>query len=96
MEPVTGAATAPATTATRDEASSFTEDTPLIELFAPAAESSKPLSVYDDDGHLVGHIDREALLGAMAQEPFVDSGAQPENGVAGAQPDAPATEGAAR
>jgi glycine betaine/proline transport system ATP-binding protein len=44
------------------------EDTPLADLFAPAAETDVPLTVQDDAGHVVGHIDREALLEAMVPE----------------------------
>ncbi|WP_265521833.1 quaternary amine ABC transporter ATP-binding protein [Oerskovia flava] len=40
-------------------------DTPLAELFAPAAESSLPVAVTDDDGRLVGVIPRVTLLEAM-------------------------------
>ncbi len=59
-----GSAAAP----TPDGVPVVAEDTPLAELFAPAAESEIPLTVQDDSGHVVGHIDREALLEAMVPE----------------------------
>ncbi|GAA4834672.1 betaine/proline/choline family ABC transporter ATP-binding protein [Luteimicrobium xylanilyticum] len=71
------------------------EDTPLADLFAPAAESDVPLTVHDDAGHVVGHIDREALLEAMVPE----QGTAPDlEGVEDGAPveAAATTEGAAR
>jgi len=61
---------APGTSAvpTPDGVPVVAEDTPLADLFAPAAESAVPLTVQDDAGHVVGHIDREALLEAMVPE----------------------------
>jgi glycine betaine/proline transport system ATP-binding protein len=61
---------APGTSAvpTPDGVPVVAEDTPLADLFAPAAESEVPLTVQDDAGHVVGHIDREALLEAMVPE----------------------------
>ena len=41
-------------------------DTPLVELFAPAAESPIPLAVVDDQGRLLGVIPRVTLLAALA------------------------------
>jgi glycine betaine/proline transport system ATP-binding protein len=61
---VPGSAAAP----TPDGVPVVAEDTPLSELFAPASESDIPLTVQDGAGHIVGHIDREALLGAMVPE----------------------------
>jgi glycine betaine/proline transport system ATP-binding protein len=93
MEPVDG----PRVAAHVDEPSSVPADTPLAELFAPAAESAEPLSVYDDDGDLVGQIDRETLLGAMVPEPFTEQTTEPTtHEAADAQDAAAATEGAAR
>ncbi|MDF9875395.1 quaternary amine ABC transporter ATP-binding protein [Cellulosimicrobium cellulans] len=40
-------------------------DTPLAEIFAPAAESSLPVAVTDDEGRLVGVVPRVTLLEAM-------------------------------
>jgi len=84
---------APGTSAvpTPDGVPVVAEDTPLADLFAPAAESEVPLTVQDDAGHVVGHIDREALLEAMVPE----QGTTPDPAVV---PDAaPATtEGAVR
>ncbi|GAA1971054.1 glycine betaine/L-proline ABC transporter ATP-binding protein [Amycolatopsis minnesotensis] len=42
-------------------------DTPVYELFAPAAESRLPLAVVDDDGKLLGVIPRATLLAALGQ-----------------------------
>ncbi|WP_127131929.1 glycine betaine/L-proline ABC transporter ATP-binding protein [Georgenia sp. SYP-B2076] len=41
-------------------------DTPLAEMFAPAAEARLPLAVVDDGGRLLGVVPRVALLEAMA------------------------------
>lgn len=41
-------------------------DTPLVGLFAPAADSAIPLAVVDDRGRLRGVIPRVALLASMA------------------------------
>ncbi|MEN5075013.1 glycine betaine/L-proline ABC transporter ATP-binding protein [Isoptericola cucumis] len=41
-------------------------DTPLAELFAPAAGTSVPLAVVDDEGRLLGIVPRVTLLEAMA------------------------------
>lgn len=43
-------------------------DTPLFELFAPAASSALPLAVVDDEDRLVGVIPRVTLLSALAEE----------------------------
>lgn len=40
-------------------------DTPLAEIFAPAAESSLPVPVTDSEGRLVGVVPRVTLLEAM-------------------------------
>ncbi|PFG38657.1 glycine betaine/proline transport system ATP-binding protein [Georgenia soli] len=50
-------------------------DTPLSEMFAPAAESRLPLAVVDDGGRLLGVVPRVALLEAMA--PSTPSPASP-------------------
>ncbi|WP_305859217.1 quaternary amine ABC transporter ATP-binding protein [Amycolatopsis sp. CA-230715] len=42
-------------------------DTPVYELFAPAAESRLPLAVVDDDGKLLGVIPRATLLASLGQ-----------------------------
>jgi len=44
---------------------SVSVDTPLAEVFAPAAESPLPVPVTDDKGRLVGVIPRAILLEAM-------------------------------
>jgi len=44
---------------------SVSVDTPLAEVFAPAAESPLPVPVTDDTGRLVGVIPRATLLEAM-------------------------------
>ncbi|MEX2587102.1 MAG: glycine betaine/L-proline ABC transporter ATP-binding protein [Actinomycetota bacterium] len=43
-------------------------DTPLVELFAPAASSPLPLAVVDDEGRLVGVIPRVTLLNALGED----------------------------
>jgi glycine betaine/proline transport system ATP-binding protein len=40
-------------------------ETPLSEMFAPAAEARLPLAVVDDEGRLLGVVPRVALLEAM-------------------------------
>jgi glycine betaine/proline transport system ATP-binding protein len=40
-------------------------DTPVADLFAPAAETPVPLAVVDDDGKLLGVIPRVTLLAAL-------------------------------
>jgi len=49
-------------------------DTPLAEIFAPAAESPLPVAVTDDAGRLVGVVPRVTLLEAMVP------GEQPRTG----------------
>jgi len=51
---------------TRDEVSPVSQDAPLAELFAPAAETPLPVPVVDARGRLVGVIPRVTLLEAMA------------------------------
>ncbi|WP_193314938.1 quaternary amine ABC transporter ATP-binding protein [Georgenia thermotolerans] len=66
----------PDTTAVRVE-------TPLSEMFAPAAEARLPLAVLDDGGRLVGVVPRVALLEAMAPSTSADSAvsaASPDDG----------------
>ncbi|MCG7287033.1 glycine betaine/L-proline ABC transporter ATP-binding protein [Cellulomonas sp. ACRRI] len=48
-----------------DSLTSVSVDTPLAEVFAPAAESPLPVPVTDDKGRLVGVIPRAILLEAM-------------------------------
>jgi glycine betaine/proline transport system ATP-binding protein len=48
-----------------DTLTSVSVDTPLAEVFAPAAESPLPVPVTDDKGRLVGVIPRAILLEAM-------------------------------
>ena len=50
------------------DVTSVHQDTPIAELFAPAAESAVPLAVVDDEGRLVGVVPRVTLLEAMAGE----------------------------
>ena len=57
-----------------------TEDTPLVDLFAPSAESPVPLAVVDDQGRLSGVIPRVSLLEAMAPEDSPSSAPSPANG----------------
>ncbi len=49
----------------RDAVTPVSPDTPLAEIFAPAAESSLPVAVTDDTGRLVGVVPRVTLLEAM-------------------------------
>lgn len=57
-----------------DSLTSVSVDTPLAEVFAPAAESPLPVPVTDDKGRLVGVIPRAILLEAMVP---VDTGTPP-------------------
>ncbi|MBD5786357.1 glycine betaine/L-proline ABC transporter ATP-binding protein [Cellulosimicrobium terreum] len=61
-------------------------DTPLAEIFAPAAESTLPVAVTDDENRLVGVVPRVTLLEAMVpgEQPRtgeIDLGAAPEPAV---------------
>ncbi|MBK5221871.1 MAG: glycine betaine/L-proline ABC transporter ATP-binding protein [Acidimicrobiia bacterium] len=56
-------------------------DSPLVDLFAPAAGSPLPLAVVDDEGILLGIIPRVTLLAALAGD---------SNGASGADDDAAA------
>ncbi len=49
----------------RPDTSAVSPETPLSEMFAPAAEAALPLAVTDDDGRLVGVVPRVKLLEAM-------------------------------
>jgi glycine betaine/proline transport system ATP-binding protein len=49
----------------RDGVTPVSPDTPLAEIFAPAAESSLPVPVTDPEGRLVGVVPRVTLLEAM-------------------------------
>jgi len=49
----------------RPDTSAVSPDTPLSEMFAPAAEAALPLAVTDDDGRLVGVVPRVSMLEAM-------------------------------
>ncbi len=64
-------------------------DTPLAEVFAPAAESPLPVPVTDDKGRLVGVIPRATLLEAMVP---ADTGTPPRGTPTADQPaaDSPA------
>ncbi|MFB9956422.1 quaternary amine ABC transporter ATP-binding protein [Cellulomonas denverensis] len=55
--------------------SSVSADTPLADVFAPAAESPLPVPVTDDQGRLVGVIPRVTLLEAMVP---AENGTPPE------------------
>ncbi|MGA8112747.1 MAG: glycine betaine/L-proline ABC transporter ATP-binding protein, partial [Actinocatenispora sp.] len=46
------------------EVTTVSPDTPVAELFAPAAETPHPLAVVDDEGRLVGVVPRVTLLAA--------------------------------
>ncbi|BCJ36645.1 glycine/betaine ABC transporter ATP-binding protein [Actinocatenispora thailandica] len=48
-----------------DEIVKVGPDTPVAELFTPAAETPVPLAVVDDDGKLLGVIPRVTLLAAL-------------------------------
>lgn len=65
------------------------DDTPLVDLFAPSAESPVPLPVVDTDGRLMGVIPRTELLGAMAPGGTASSASSPSAG----GPEAAAHEG---
>src|SRR5699024_7775274 len=56
------------------------EDTPLVDLFAPSAESPVPLPVVDADGRFTGIIPRTELLGAMAPGGTASSASSPASG----------------
>ncbi len=49
----------------RDGVAPVSPDTPLAEIFAPAAESPLPVAVTDGEGRLVGVVPRVTLLEAM-------------------------------
>ncbi len=51
---------------TRDEVTPVHVDAPLMDIFAPCAETPLPVPVVDDRGRLVGVIPRVTLLEAMA------------------------------
>jgi len=59
------------------------EDTPLVDLFAPSAESPVPLPVVDVDGRFTGIIPRTELLGAMAPGGTASSASSPASGRTG-------------
>jgi glycine betaine/proline transport system ATP-binding protein len=68
---------------------SVSVDTPLADVFAPAAESPLPVPVTDDKGRLVGVIPRAILLEAMVPTetstpprgtPLTESAAAPASG----------------
>ncbi|MFD4993459.1 glycine betaine/L-proline ABC transporter ATP-binding protein [Cellulosimicrobium cellulans] len=66
-------------------------DTPLAEIFAPAAESSLPVAVTDDEGRLVGVVPRVTLLEAMVPADQPRTG-EIELGAQGTVADAPVEE----
>ncbi|WP_440136911.1 quaternary amine ABC transporter ATP-binding protein [Georgenia satyanarayanai] len=51
--------------AVRPDTSAVSPDTPLSDMFAPAAEARLPLAVTDADGRLVGVVPRVSMLEAM-------------------------------
>src|SRR5699024_12644309 len=59
------------------------EHTPLVDLFAPSAESPVPLPVVDVDGRFTGIIPRTELLGAMAPGGTASSASSPASGRTG-------------
>ena len=63
--------------AVRTLISPVTEDTPLVDLFAPSAESPVPLAVVDDEGRFSGVIPRVSLLEAMAPADSAPSASSP-------------------
>nr|WP_245534384.1 glycine betaine/L-proline ABC transporter ATP-binding protein [Xylanimonas cellulosilytica] len=67
----------------RDSVAPVSPDTPLAEIFAPAAESPLPVAVTDADGRLVGVVPRVTLLEAMVppEQPRTDDdGTQADGG----------------
>jgi glycine betaine/proline transport system ATP-binding protein len=71
------------------DSSAVKAETPLSELFAPAAEARLPLPVLDDDGRLLGVVPRVALLEAMvppstSSATSASSPADPADGAASA------------
>lgn len=88
---------------------SVSADTPLADVFAPAAQSPLPVQVTDEDGRLVGVVPRTTLLEAMVPPEAVTTeshDAAPTDGPAAdapapqdevaADPAAPTTTGGAR
>ena len=59
---------------TRDEVSPVHVDAPLMDIFAPSAETPLPVPVIDDRGCLVGVIPRVTLLEAMAPNDLPTNG----------------------
>ena len=59
---------------TRDEVSPVHVDAPLMDIFAPSAETPLPVPVIDDRGRLVGGIPRVTLLEAMAPNDLPTNG----------------------
>ena len=53
----------------RDDASTVTADTALIDLFVPSVETPLPLAVVDDAGRLLGVVPRVSLLAALGPGP---------------------------
>ncbi|MGO1318351.1 MAG: quaternary amine ABC transporter ATP-binding protein [Cellulomonadaceae bacterium] len=62
-------------------------DTPISEIFAPAAESSLPVAVTDAEGHLKGVIPRVLLLEAMIPSESASTGTK--SAVTPRTPDSP-------
>ena len=56
----------------RADTTAVSTDTPLSEMFAPAAESRLPLAVIDAEGRLVGVVPRVSLLEAMVPPESAD------------------------
>lgn len=53
----------------RDDHTTVTADTPLVDLVIPAIESPLPIAVVDDNGRLLGVVPRVTLLAALGPGP---------------------------
>jgi len=82
----------------RPDNSAVSPDTPMSEMFAPAAEAALPIAVTDEEGRLVGVVPRVKLLEAMVPPESPDSAASPDPAAtqsAAAAPAPPGTDQAA-
>jgi len=77
----------------RPDNSAVSPDTPMSEMFAPAAEAALPIAVTDDEGRLVGVVPRVKLLEAMVPPESPDSAASPDPAATQPADAAPATPG---